>query len=163
MSREKYFWALLRLTLGLMFLWAFFDKLLGLGFATAPDKSWLSGGSPTTGFLKMAVTGPFANLYHSLAGMPVVDWLFMMGLLGIGLALTLGVAIKFASACGIALVMLMYLALIPPKNHPFIDDHIVEAVGFLGLILADSNPGELLGLGKWWRQTDLVQKYPWLR
>lgn len=163
MVREQWYWVMLRLTLGLMFLWAYFDKLLGWGFATKPEQSWLHGGSPTAGFLKFAATGPLANFYHGLAGMPAVDWLFMLGLLGIGLALTLGVAVRFASWCGLILVLLMYSALLPPKNHPFIDEHILEAVSFIGLIVTSAGPGEKLGLGKWWKKLGLVQKFPWLQ
>ena len=55
-----------RILIGLVFLWAFFDKLFGLGFATTADKSWLSGGSPTTGFLSH-VQGPFADVFNALA------------------------------------------------------------------------------------------------
>lgn len=163
MVREQWYWATLRLTLGLMFLWAFLDKTFGWGFATKPAGAWLNGGSPTLGFLKFGVTGPFADFYHTIAGSPLVDWLFMLGLLGVGLALTLGVAIRFASWCGLVMVLLMYSALLPPKNHPFIDDHILEAVSFVGLIVTSAAPGELLGLGKWWKQLGLVQKMRWLQ
>jgi len=30
---RHYFWAIVRVAMGLIFLWAFFDKLIGLGFA----------------------------------------------------------------------------------------------------------------------------------
>ena len=79
--KSQYVWGVLRLLLGWTFLWAFVDKLFGLGFNTVADKSWLDGVSPTFGFLKFGTKGPFASLYQSLAGNPVVDWLFMMGLL----------------------------------------------------------------------------------
>ena len=52
-KKEEVIWSLLRISLGLIFLWVFFDKLFGLGFATLPDKSWLLGNSHTFGFLKM--------------------------------------------------------------------------------------------------------------
>ena len=44
-------WGLLRMAVGWIFLWAFLDKLVGLGFATEVGKGWLNGGSPTFGFL----------------------------------------------------------------------------------------------------------------
>ena len=86
--------------MGWIFLWAFVDKLLGLGFATAPEKSWLAGGSPTTGFLKFAAKGPFVEIFHAMAGNPIVDWLFMLGLLLIGLALLLGIGVRIAGYSG---------------------------------------------------------------
>src|SRR3990172_2236065 len=122
-----YVWALLRLGLGFIFLWAFFDKLLGLGFATCKDRvtgvvdlgcndAWINGGSPTTGFLGNAVTGPFADFYHNLAGLAWVDWLFMLGLLVAGVGLLLGTWIRFASLVGIVMMLLMWSALLWPAN-----------------------------------------------
>jgi len=61
-------------------LWAFFDKLFGLGFATESNKSWLLGISPTTGFLSNAPDGPLAPIFNSLSGNIMVDILFMGGL-----------------------------------------------------------------------------------
>ncbi len=81
--------AAIRLSLGWIFLWAFVDKLFGLGFATPSERSWLNGGSPTKGFLSNAATGPFEGLYKSIAGAAWADWLFMIGLAGIGIALVL--------------------------------------------------------------------------
>ena len=52
-------WALGRIGLGWTFLWAFLDKVFGLGFSTPSDRSWLSGGSPTEGFLANSAAGPF--------------------------------------------------------------------------------------------------------
>src|SRR3989344_912887 len=146
----KKVWALLRIALGWVFLWAFLDKLFGLGFATAKDKSWLAGGSPTAGFLKGAVTGPFADFYHSLSGSPIVDWLFMLGLLGLGLALVFGAAMRLAAWGGFVLMGLMYLALLWPANNPVIDEHIIYALALLGLYSVDA--GKTWGVGKWWEK-----------
>ena len=43
--------SILRISMGFIFLWAFIDKLFGLGFSTASDKSWLSGISLTQNYL----------------------------------------------------------------------------------------------------------------
>ncbi|HEX8344915.1 MAG TPA: hypothetical protein VF657_09250, partial [Actinoplanes sp.] len=69
----RYTLAGLRLALGWIFLWAFLDKLLGLGFATKTEQAWINGGSPTKGFLGNAVQGPFEDLYHSIAGAAWAD------------------------------------------------------------------------------------------
>lgn len=115
----------LRLVMALIFLWAFFDKLLGLGFATAKENAWINGGSPTTGFLTNATRGPFAELFKSLAGILVVDWLFMLGLLGVGLTLLFNKFIRFGAFAGILMMTLMWLAVFPPANNPLLDEHIV--------------------------------------
>ncbi len=67
----RYAWAVTRLSIGFVFLWAFFDKLLALGYATGVDRetgaidrfgdaAWINGGSPTTGYLSN-ITGPFKS------------------------------------------------------------------------------------------------------
>ena len=95
-AKDQLLWVLLRLLMAWTFLWAFFDKLLGLGFSTAAKDAWIVGGSPTLYFLKSVSVGPLAGFYHSIAGLPVVDGLFMAGLLLIGLALLTGVGVKIA-------------------------------------------------------------------
>lgn len=161
-NKTRYVWGLLRLAMGLTFLWAFVDKVFGLGFATKVEQSWLAGGSPTAGFLKFGVHGPFTTFYHALAGIPLVDWLFMLGLLFVGLTLTFGVFVKLGSLTGFAMLFLMYTAVgIPPANHPFIDDHVIFMLIMIGLML--SNSGDYLGLGKAWSNSSLVQKFKILK
>lgn len=152
---------LLRLSLGWVFLWAFLDKLFGWGFATAPEKAWLAGGSPTTGFLTGAVRGPFAVYYQAIAGQAWVDWLFMAGLAGIGAALLLGVLLRVSAIAGTTMMLLMYFAAWPPQQNPVIDDHIIYAL--LLLCLASVPAGNWLGIGRWWRNLRSVQRYRWLR
>ena len=92
--------AVLRIAFGLTFLWAFFDKMFALGFHTGYDQAgnldrfgdaaWINGGSPTEGFLAFGADGPFKDFYNNIAGAAWADWLFMLGLLGIGIALTFG-------------------------------------------------------------------------
>lgn len=153
--------ALTRLSLGWIFIWAFLDKTFGLGFATTPEKSWLAGGSPTTGFLTYATHGPFAEFYHSLAGNPFVDWLFMGGLALLGLSLLLGIGLKIASYSGALLMLLMWSSLLLPENNPFLDEHLIYALVLLTLPYHDA--GHTLGLGKWWSKTALVKKHPFLQ
>src|SRR3989344_9503563 len=149
---------ILRLSMGLIFLWAFVDKVWGLGFATAPENAWLVGGSPTTGFLQFGVHGPFASFFNSLSGSGAIDWLFMLGLLFIGATLTLGILTKLGGWGGIIMLFLMYLAAgLPPEHHPFIDDHFVYIFVILAIIWGDG--GRDFGLGNAWYKTSLVQKY----
>ncbi len=154
----QYIWALLRLGMGWLFLWAFLDKLFGFGFATLPEQAWLNGGSPTTGFFQFATRGPFASAFQRLAGNSLVDWVFMLSLLLLGLTLILGIGVRIAGYGGAILVFLMYLALLPPENNPFLDDHIIYVLILLGL--TTTKAGHWLGLGDWWVNTELVQKYP---
>lgn len=162
-------WGLMRISLGLIFLWAFFDKVFGLGLSTCRDaksgvvevmcsQAWLNGGSPTTGFLKFGTDGPLAEFYKGMIGNGFVDWLFMLGLLLIGSALILGIGVRIAVVTGSALLLMMWLAVLPPEHHPFLDDHIVYILILAGVYMTNQN--QRLGLRNWWVNQRLVQRLP---
>jgi thiosulfate dehydrogenase [quinone] large subunit len=159
-TATRYVWAGVRLALGWTFLWAFVDKLFGLGFATPDGKGWLDGGSPTKGFLSGA-EGPFAGFYHDLAGTAFANWAFMLGLLGIGLALTLGIGMRFAAAAGAVLYVMMWSVALPPANNPFMDEHLIIAGVLVGLALIGA--GRTAGLGQHWEKLSIVNRLPWLK
>ncbi|MDW4911518.1 DoxX family membrane protein, partial [Streptomyces sp. ADMS] len=131
--------ASLRLLTGFVFLWAFLDKTFGFGYATPSGKGWIDGGSPTQGFLGNVAVGPMESTFHSWAGDTWANWLFMLGLLGIGLALVAGVALRLAAVAGTVMMALMWIAEWPPAKHlsdgelsmstnPFVDYHLIYAV-----------------------------------
>lgn len=163
--------AILRIAFGLTFLWAFFDKLLALGFGTGYDQegnldrfgdaAWVNGGSPTEGFLTFGADGPFADFYRAIAGDAWADWLFMLGLLGIGAALTVGVGMRIAAGAGALLYVLMWSVVLPPENNPVLDDHILGALTFI--VLAAFSAGDTWGLGRRWSRTPVARQYPVLR
>jgi len=157
----RYLAAATRISLGWVFLWAFLDKTFGLGFATKAGNGWLDGGHPTEGFLAKGAKGPFKGFYNDLAGLAWVDWLFMAGLLGIGLALILGIGVRIAAVSGALLLVMMWTATIQPDNNPFMDDHIVYAL-VLG-VLSLGGAGRTFGLGRWWERTSLVNRLPILK
>ena len=121
---------------------------------TPAENAWIDGGSPTNGFLANAPTGPFEDFYKDLAGAAWADWLFMIGLLAIGVALILGVGMRIAAIAGALLLVLMWTAVLPPENNPFMDDHLIYAMVLIGL--AAVNAGDTWGLGKQWATTGLV-------
>lgn len=155
----EYVWAAVRISLGTIFVWAFLDKLFGLGHETASKGAWINGGSPTKGFLSHS-TGAFSGFYKDLAGNTVINWLFMLALVGIGTALLLGIGMRIAAASGALLMVMMWSAVLPPENHIFMDDHLIYAMVLVGLALVGA--GRTVGLGGWWSQTKLVVRYPWL-
>ncbi len=157
-AKEQYAGAAVRLALGWTFIWAFMDKLLGLGYSTASENSWVNGGSPTSGFLSYATAGPLAAFYQDLAGNTAVDALFMFGLLMLGVALILGIGMRIAAVAGSALMLLMWSSRLPPENNPIIDDHIVYM--FVLVLLAFVGAGRWLGLGKWWSEQPVVKRFP---
>jgi thiosulfate dehydrogenase (quinone) large subunit len=167
----RYTLAVTRLSLGWVFVWAFLDKTFALGFHTGYDQegnldrfgdaAWIHGGSPTEGFLKFGADGPFKGIYNEIAGATWADWLFMLGLAGIGLALMLGIGMRIAAAAGALLLVMMWSVVLPPENNPFMDEHIVYA--FVLVVLALTAAGRTLGLGKFWERLPIVQRYGFLK
>lgn len=161
----------LRLVLGFEFLWAFLDKTFGLGYATPHARAWIRGGSPTSGFLKGAEAGPFQGVFRSLSGVPGIDWLFMAGLLGIGVAFLLGVALRPAAFFGVVMLTLMWAAVwVPAKiaggqpsgsTNPLVDDHIVSIFGFI-VVAAFAQWGTGY-LGRRWNALPAVHDRSWIR
>jgi thiosulfate dehydrogenase [quinone] large subunit len=147
---------LTRLSLGWVFLWAFLDKTFGLGHETAKADAWINGGSPTFGFLNFGAAGPFKDFYNSIAGDAWADWLFMIGLAGIGVALILGVFVNIAAVSGALMMVLMWTAVLPPENNPFMDDHLIY--GAVLVLLALLGAGRYLGLGAYWERLGFVKK-----
>lgn len=158
--------AALRITFGLTFLWAFFDKLFALGYATGADDrfgpaAFIHGGSPTEGFLKFGSKGPFADFYQSIAGAAWADWAFMIALAGIGVAMTFGIGMRLAGFGGALLYLMMWTVALPPENNPVLDEHILGAISLVALALA--NAGAVWGFGKRWASSRIVERFPVLR
>ncbi|MFE3169117.1 hypothetical protein [Streptomyces sp. NPDC059224] len=171
-AARAYALASLRLLTGFVFLWAFLDKTFGFGYATPAGKGWIDGGSPTKGFLSGVAAGPLESTFHSWAGDTWADWLFMLGLLGVGLALVAGVALRLAAVAGTVMMALMWTAEWPPAKHlsdgsasmstnPFADYHLVYAVVLI--VLALTAAGDALGLGRVWARLPFVRTNGWLR
>jgi thiosulfate dehydrogenase [quinone] large subunit len=163
--------AVLRITTGLLFLWAFLDKAFGLGYTTSPAKAWIHGGSPTRGFLGSVDVGPFTGMLHTWAGTWWANSLFMLGLLGLGVAVTLGVGLRLSSIAGTVLMLLMWIAEWPParttsagkatsSSNPLIDYHVVYAIVLI--VLAATAAGTTWGLARRWNAT-FAGRNRWLR
>ncbi len=152
----QFMFALTRLSIGFIFFWAFLDKLFGLGRGTPKEKSWLNGGSPTQGYLAN-LKGTFADAFKNIAGDAWADWLFMIGLCGIGLALLLGIGMYVCAVTGSILLFLMWLTALPLSSNPFMDDHLVYA--FIIVAIAATGAGLRYSLAGWWRR--IAPKWMW--
>jgi thiosulfate dehydrogenase [quinone] large subunit len=166
-------WALaaLRVSLGLVFLWAFLDKLFGLGYSTPSERAWIHGGSPTFGFLSHVEVGPFQALAHDIAGAWWADWLFMIGLGAIGIALLFGVALRVTAGAGSVMLLMIWAAEWPParftadggpsgSTNPLVDYHIVWAIALIVIALV-TDPATTVG-GRVWTAIPFVRRHPWL-
>ncbi|WP_062205560.1 DoxX family membrane protein [Streptomyces sp. NBRC 109706] len=166
------FLALLRIAIGFVFVWAFLDKAFGLGYATRSGNAWVDGGSPTRGFLSNVSVGPLESTFQDMAGAVWADWLFMLGLLGIGVAVCSGMGLRIAAVAGSLMMLLMWAAEWPPARHlsdgspsmssnPFMDSHLVYALLLIALALCRA--GDTWGLGRFWSRLPVVRTTPWLR
>lgn len=158
--------AVARIVIGFFFLWPFLDKTFGLGFTTPAERAWINGGTPAQGYLNnLDPAQPLSGFFQSAFANPVGDVLFMLGLLGIGVAMITGAGLRIAAVGGALLMAFMYVVALPwigePTTNPIFDSHWVE--GLLLIIAAVTLAGDTWGLGKWWASTELVRKHPWLR
>ncbi len=164
--------AVLRISIGFVFLWAFLDKTFGLHYSTASSKAWIHGGSPTKGFLSSVSVGPFQSFFHTIAGTWYADWLFMLGMLGIGLALILGIGVRIAAAAGVLMMAFMWFAEFAPAQHtsggdatgstnPITDYHFIYAAVLA--VMATTYAGDTWGLGRVWARLPIVRDHAWLR
>ena len=171
-TTAAYAFAGTRTLLGFVFLWAFFDKAFGWGYATPAAKSWVNGGSPTKGFLSGVSAGPMESTFHSWAGNGLVDWLFMLGLLGLGIGLVSGVALRLTAAAGTAMMAFMWMAEWPLARHtsagaptmssnPVVDYHVMFAA--IMIALAVSTAGTAFSLSSRWARLPVVSRNGWLR
>ena len=190
-ATTKYWAAIARISIGFIFLWAFLDKDLGLGYTTQSDAAWnfaAGDGSPTFGFLTFGTNpdGPFASLFHNIGeqagvasadGAPTlypgawVNWMFMLALLGIGVSLILGFMVRIGSIGGAALLVMMYLAewplnaVDPETGFHTANNPIMDEhliYAVVMIMLMLFTAERTFGLGKWWQSTSLVQRFPWL-
>jgi len=158
-----YGWAGIRIALGIIFAWAFVDKVFGLGYSTPSERAWINGGNPTAGYLGSSV-GPFAGFFHAIAGDSAANVLFMFGLAAIGAALLAGVGVRIAGYAGALMMALMYASHVPwaasGATNPLIDDHVVYAIALLGLSFAHA--GRTFGFGRAWSESAPVRRFPLL-
>ena len=109
----------------------------------------------------LGADGPFADFYHGIAGATWANWLFMLGLAGIGIALIAGIAMRITAGAGALLLVLMWSVVLPPANNPFMDDHLVYALVLI--LLAGLGAGRFVGLGGAWERLAIVKRFGFLK
>jgi thiosulfate dehydrogenase (quinone) large subunit len=166
--------ALLRIALGLVYLWAFISQAFGITYtnqAQPPpdsaagtqatyewtfgfdaDKGWITSGfdySPTASYVDNNLHGPLAIIPQKLLT-GVDDFMWMFALAGLGVGLTFGVFSILTGVGGLILNLLIWLSTFPPSTNPLIDgEHVTFALAiFLLMWIHASN---YWGLGRWWR------------
>src|SRR3989338_6769565 len=128
-----------RVGLGVMFFYAGITKVL--------NPSWSAAG-----YLNNAKT--FPDLFQWFASAGNLGWVNLMnewGLTLVGAALICGLLVRWASLCGIFLMILYYLPIlqfpIVGEHSYIVDEHIVYILAFL--IFFTSNAGTFWGFDSW--------------
>jgi thiosulfate dehydrogenase [quinone] large subunit len=164
--------AVLRIAVGIIFLWAGLEKLLGSGAqawtaagflkgATAGSLSWpFVTGTPAAG----AVYNPTHQFWVDLAGnsgaMTVVNFLVIAGEIGIGIALILGLLTRFGATMG-ALMMLLFFFAAWSFSTGIVNQHLTYMV--VCLAIAGLGAGKYYGLDGWAGQTSFARNKRWFR
>jgi thiosulfate dehydrogenase [quinone] large subunit len=134
-----------RIVIGIIFLWAGLDKVVNgdgkggpftaagfLKFGTNGTLGWpFVSGTPADG----TVFNPTHDFWAGLAGggmMPLINVLVVVGEVGIGLALILGIATRFASLMG-TLMMLLFFFAAWDYAYGIVNQHLTYAVATFGL------------------------------
>lgn len=157
--------AVLRLATGFIFLWAFLDKTFGLGYSTPAERAWVNGGTPSQGFLLGdAVVGPLKPFFASIAS-PASDVLFMIAMLAIGVAVTLGIGLRVSAVVGSFVLLAMWLAEWPigmgaGSTNPIVNYHVIYALSLT--VIAVLHAGDTWGAGLPWKRLALVRQARWL-
>lgn len=137
-SKNKIPLFLLRISLGWLYFWAGFTKII--------NPSWSAAG-----YLEGAKL--FPEFYAWLASpsiLPITNFLNEWGLFLLGISLLLGLGVRFSTLFGVLLMVLYYIPLGVPYPNPhslIVDEHIVYAAALL--VLYASYAGRFWGLGSW--------------
>lgn len=161
-----------RIVIGVIFLWAGLEKLLGSG----------SDGFTAAGFLQFGTNGtlgwpfvsgevaqgtvfnPTHDFWASLGAngtiMPIVNFLVVVGQIGIGTGLILGLFTRFAAVAGTLMMALFFLA-IWDFGHGIVNEQLLIAVvtSYLGVMAA----GRYYGLDSILEKATAVRQAPQLR
>jgi len=138
---------MLRLTMGWIFAYAGFDKLIT--------------GFNASGYLLHGTSGPLTFWFHSLgsnqAALNVINPLVTWGEILIGMALVLGIFTRGGLFWGSVILMMFYLSQWPPANNPFMGYHLVYILilGLLGALGA----GRIFGLDRYVERIPFVKRY----
>ena len=157
----------LRIVLGAGFLFAGIEKvfqLAGAGAFNAGGFLTHATGGALPGSAATAIVNPTHDLWVTLGSnagaVSAINVLVQAGEIGIGIALILGLATRFASVAGVLMMALFYVANWSFATGPFNEQFMYGAIALvLGLVGA----GQYYGLDALVGKTTLMVKTPALR
>jgi thiosulfate dehydrogenase [quinone] large subunit len=163
--------ALLRVTAGVVMLWAGLEKLIGtpggfdvagfFKFGTAGSLAWpFVTGEPAKDAVFNPLHGFWVGLADNAAAVQAIDFLVVFGELAIGICLILGLATRFAAICGALMMGLFFLA---TWNFAYgvVNQQLTYLVVFLAI--AGIGAGKYYGLDGFAAETRFARDHPSLR
>ncbi|HEY9523006.1 MAG TPA: hypothetical protein VIR33_07190, partial [Thermopolyspora sp.] len=99
----RFVWALTRVVLGFVFIWAFLRDITGFASPAPPARSFLIGGGPVRDYM-LSAHGALAGFFHALAGPTYTQTIFRATLALIGATLILGLGMRLAAIVGTILL-----------------------------------------------------------
>jgi thiosulfate dehydrogenase [quinone] large subunit len=167
--------AVLRVVVGIVFLWAGLAKVFGpepfdatgfLQFATGGTLGWPFVAAPVEGEIYNPTNGFWVGLAGSETTMTIINVLVPWGQIGIGIGLILGLLTRFSAAMG-TLMMVFFFFAAWEFEHGIVNQHLTYAVvtGFIGYIGAGNFFGADRYLGesaspfvrRWFLSGDLLR------
>ena len=142
----------LRILVGIIFLWAGAEKLLGgepfdaagfLQFATAGTLDWpFVSGEVAEGTVFNPTHGFWAGIATNDGAMGFVNFIVPFGQIGIGVGLILGLLTRFSAAMG-TLMMLLFFVAAWEFEHGIVNQHLTYALvtAFVGYVGAGNYVG----------------------
>jgi thiosulfate dehydrogenase [quinone] large subunit len=160
--------AVLRVALGVGFLYAGLDKLVHFDGATKAFNAtgFLKGatGGAIPGSADGAIVNPTHDFWVLLAGNPgvmsVVNFLVVFGEVAIGVALILGLATRFAGVAGTLMMALFWVATWD-FAHGLVNEQFLYAI--VSAFVAYAAAGEAYGLDAIIERSPIVKRAPQLR
>lgn len=134
---KKFSLFLLRLGMGIVFFWAGWVKVLNPEWSAA---GYLKGAKFFQGFYAWFLDPSI---------LPTVNFFNKWGLTLIGIALILGIFVRFASFFGIALMVLYFFPVFPQATG-WVDEHVIYSLVFL--VFMAYGAGEVLSAKTWFER-----------
>lgn len=161
---------LLRVAMGWIFLQAGLEKYTANGIGGIQEQP-LTGGFSAAGYLNNALhpDNPAQGLFAEMAGATWVDPLVVWGQILVGIALIVGVLVRWSAFWGALMMVLFWLshlqggllAGLPVEHGWVVDETFVYAALLFGL--AAIGAGRILGIDAIIEDSEFAENNPWIR
>ena len=148
--------AVLRIGVGIIFLWAGLEKILGseswsaagfLGHATNGTLGWPFVSNPAEGTVFNPTQGLWVALSGNATAMTIINLLVPWGQVGIGLSLILGLFTRFGAGMGTVMMLLFFVAAWD-FEFGMVNQHLTYAL--VTFVLGYIGSGNFYGLDRVW-------------